>query len=98
MCRHLDADLFADPAYDILLDLFASGEEGRPVSMSSGAYAARVARTTALRWIRLLEKRGLIEFYADEADRRLTLIRLTASARTSLFLYLRQVAEERSQR
>lgn len=93
--RFLDPDLFADPAYDILLDLFACGEEGRPVSMSSSACVARVARTTALRWVRLLELRGLIERYADEVDRRSTLLRLTDSARQSLMAYLRQIARAR---
>ena len=93
--RYLDADLFADPAYDILLDLFVSGEEGRAVSMSNSACIARVPRTTALRWVRLLEERGLVELYADEGDRRSTLLRLSTSARASVMSYLRHVGEGR---
>jgi hypothetical protein len=44
-------DLFADPAWDILLDLFAASIERRPVSVSSACVAAAVPPTTALRWI-----------------------------------------------
>jgi DNA-binding MarR family transcriptional regulator len=91
--KYLDPTLFSDPAFDILLDLLASEEEGRKVSMSSCAYAARVARTTGLRWICLLESKGLVERVADAEDQRTTLVRLTDAARTSLIRYLQQVVE-----
>lgn len=90
--RHLDPSLFADPAFDILLDLLASEQEGRKVNMSSCAHAARVARTTGLRWVCTLEERGLVERVCDEADQRTTLVRLTAEARSSLINYLQQIA------
>lgn len=90
--RHLDPSLFADPAFDILLDLLASEQEGRKVNMSGCAYAARVARTTALRWICTLEEKGLVERTCDECDQRTTLVRLTAEARSSLINYLQRIA------
>lgn len=91
--NHLDPALFSDPAFDILLDLLASEEEGRKVSMSSCAYAARVARTTGLRWICLLEEKELVERVDDDEDQRTTLVRLTANARSSLIRYLQQVVQ-----
>jgi len=53
--------LFADPAWDLLLDLYAAHLEGRAVSVSSACIAANVPQTIALRWISVLECRGLIE-------------------------------------
>lgn len=90
--RYLDPSLFADPAFDILLDLLASEEEGRKVNMSSCACAGRVPRTTGLRWICTLEQKGLLERIDDEADQRTTFVRLTPDARASLIDYLGSIA------
>src|SRR5690606_396517 len=42
-------ELFADPAFDTLLDLYAARLEGRRVAVSSLCIAASVPATTALR-------------------------------------------------
>lgn len=63
-------ELFADPAWDMLLDLFASELEGRRVSVSSLCIAAAVPPTTALRWIGAMHDAGLFERQADPNDRR----------------------------
>lgn len=68
--QHLGSGLFADPSWDILLDLYASRLEGRRVSVSSLCVASAVPATTALRWIKNLEVRGLITRHADPADGR----------------------------
>jgi len=72
------ADLFADPAWDMLLDLFAAGLERRQVSVSSLCIAAAVPPTTALRWIGTLHEAGLFERQADPSDRRRAYIGLSA--------------------
>lgn len=72
-----NGDVFADPAWDILLDLFAARELGRRVSISSACIAANVPPTTALRWLGTLEERDLIERKADEQDRRRSYVQLT---------------------
>ncbi|NIJ22026.1 hypothetical protein FHS95_003737 [Sphingomonas naasensis] len=71
-------ELFADPAWDMLLDLFAAGLERRQVSVSSLCIAAAVPPTTALRWIGTLHEAGLFERQADPADRRRAYIGLSA--------------------
>lgn len=71
------ADLFADPAWDMLLDLFAAGLERRQVSVSSLCIAAAVPPTTALRWIGTLHDAGLFERQADPSDRRRAYIGLS---------------------
>lgn len=71
------ADLFADPAWDILLDLMAARLEGQRVSVSSLCIAAAVPPTTALRWIRQLTERGLLLRQADPQDGRRIFIALS---------------------
>lgn len=71
-------ELFADPAWDMLLDLFAADLERRRVSVSSLCIAAAVPPTTALRWIGTLHDAGLFERQADPSDRRRAYIRLSA--------------------
>ena len=53
--------LFADPAWDILLDLTAARIERRPVAVSSLCIAAAVPATTALRWIKHLTAEGWLD-------------------------------------
>ncbi len=71
-------ELFADPAWDMLLDLFAAQLERRRVSVSSLCIAAAVPPTTALRWIGTLHEAGLFERQADPTDRRRAYIGLSA--------------------
>ena len=73
------ASLLADPAWDIMLDLFAAHAEDRRVSVSSACVAACVAPTTALRWIASLERRDLIERRPDERDGRRAFLSLSAA-------------------
>lgn len=68
--RFFEPELFADPAWDMLLDLAAARLEGRRVSVSSLCIAAAVPTTTALRWIKALVDRGLFERSSDPADAR----------------------------
>ena len=70
-------NLFADPAWDIMLDLCAAQHDGRAVSVSSACIAASVAPTTALRWIATLEGRGLVERTADDRDGRRHFLKLS---------------------
>lgn len=72
--------LFADPAWDMLLDLFAAELEHGRVSVSSLCIAAAVPPTTALRWITTLTSHELIEREPDPLDRRRAHIKLTARA------------------
>ena len=80
--QHFGSGLFEDPAWDILLDLFAADLEGTQVSVSSLCIAAAVAPTTALRWIAKLTDSGLLERHPDPFDRRRAFMELSpATAR-----------------
>ena len=72
--------LFADPAWDMLLDLFAARLQGEPVSVSSLCIAAAVPQTTALRWIKVLTDHGLATRADDPQDGRRVFVQLTDRA------------------
>jgi DNA-binding MarR family transcriptional regulator len=76
--QYFDSELFADPAWDMLLDLYAAELEKRQVSVSSLCIAAAVPPTTALRWIGTLHDAGLFDRHADPSDRRRAYVRLSA--------------------
>lgn len=75
--RYLPADLFADPVWDMLLDLSLARLEQRLVSVSSLCIAAHVPPSTALRWIRSLTIAGLFVRTADPEDARRSWIGLS---------------------
>lgn len=74
--RYLPGDLFADPAWDMLLDLMAARLAGKKVSVSSLCIASAVPPTTALRWIGQLCRRGIVERSNDPTDARRVFITL----------------------
>lgn len=76
--------LFADPAWDILLDLMAARLEKNQVSVSSLCIAAAVPPTTALRWIRHLTDCNLLEREADPDDGRRIFITLSEKGSASV--------------
>jgi len=80
-------DLFADPAWDMLLDLMAARLEQSRVAVSSLCIAAAVPATTALRWIRTLTEHGLFVRRADPEDGRRIFIELSDSAGDALAAY-----------
>lgn len=81
-------DLFADPVWDMLLDLTAARFEQRDVPVSSLCAAAAVAPTTALRRIRELTDAGLFVRRADPDDGRRVFIALSDAAAESMIDYL----------
>jgi hypothetical protein len=85
------AELFADPAWDMLLDLMAARLEGRAVAVSSLCIASAVPPTTALRWIKTLTDAKLFERVADSNDGRRVFIELTEVAEQGMTAYLVQL-------
>lgn len=86
--RHFDPTLFADPAWDMLLDLMVARIAGKPVAVSSLCIAAAVPATTALRWIRMLTDAGLFVRHADPNDGRRVFIDLSEDAAAAMRAYL----------
>lgn len=95
--RHFNSDLFADPAWDMLLDLAAARAEHRRVSVTSLAIAAAVPPTTALRWIGILIEEGLFERVEDDSDRRRAFISLTDKGANAVGHYFQELGDQASQ-
>lgn len=70
-------ELFGEPAWDILLDLYIAEDEGKPVSVSSACIGSASPPTTGLRWLGILAEKGLIVREHDPEDQRRVLVRLT---------------------
>ena len=89
-----DRDLFADPAWDMLLDLTAARAEHTRVSVTSLCIASGVPPTTALRWIGQMTEAGLMERVEDETDRRRAFIALSDKAADGMARYFEKVGAD----
>ena len=89
--RFFTADLFADPAWDILLELYLSEFSQQRVPTTSLCAAAAVPFTTALRWMKHLEKVGLICRHQDPTDGRRFFVSLTPDGRKRMDDYFSSV-------
>lgn len=79
--------LFADPAWDILLDLFCAEMDQRRIAVGSLCIGARVPATTALRWIDVLLRHQLIEKRTDPLDKRRVFVSLTEQGSAAMQAY-----------
>jgi hypothetical protein len=89
--RFFDGELFADPAWDMLLDLTAARVEQVRVSVTSLCIASGVPPTTALRWIGQMSEAGLLERVEDQTDRRRVFITLSDHAAEAMALYFAEL-------
>jgi DNA-binding MarR family transcriptional regulator len=89
--RIVGSDLFADPAWDLLLELYAASLAQRRVSVSDLSVAAGVPCTTTLRWIDKLESESLVIRAADPLDARRMWIGLSDVGFERMRAYIEQV-------
>jgi hypothetical protein len=97
-CRadSIPEEFLGEPAWDVLLDLFASEHERREISVSSACIAANAPATTGLRYIARLEAAGWVERVPAPGDRRRSHLRLTQGGRAAMQAALSQTAAHRS--
>lgn len=76
--------LFADPAWDMLLDLFVQNARGHSVSISSACHGSISPSTTALRHLAELERRGIVMRRPNPSDRRVLYVNLSAEGLTMM--------------
>lgn len=74
--KHISG-IFGEPAWDILLELFINRCKNSNVTVKAVQISSNVPPTTSLRWIRILEKEGLLEKDRDAFDSRVRLVKLT---------------------
>ncbi|WP_300973976.1 MarR family transcriptional regulator [Sphingomonas sp. LHG3406-1] len=87
---YLPADLFADPAWDMLLDLLQAEIVQHRVPVSSLCIAAAVPATTALRWIKAMTDRGLLLRRDDPHDGRRVFIEMAQPTSAALRRYFQE--------
>ncbi|MGN6817326.1 MAG: hypothetical protein ACTHJR_01490 [Sphingomonas sp.] len=85
--------LFEDPAWDMLLDLYAAHLERGQVSVSSLCIAAAVPPSTALRWISKMTEDGLFVREPDPFDRRRAFMALSEAALDRMNRYFATLAQ-----
>jgi hypothetical protein len=91
--RFLPPELFADPAWDMLLEAYLARLEQRRISVSGLGFAARVPPTTAIRWVRKLEDEALFVRVPDPFDQRRFWIELSPDGTSLMTRYLRAVSD-----
>ena len=89
--RFFAEDLFADPAWDMLLDLLQAEIAQLRVPVSSLCIAAAVPATTALRWLKTMTDKGLFVRRADPHDGRRVFVELAPDASIALRRYFAEV-------
>ena len=88
-----DEELFADPAWDMMLDLFRAELCQRRIATSSLCVAAAVPATTALRWIKAMTEKGLFVRHDDPFDGRRVYIELAPDVSEALRRYFAKIAD-----
>jgi DNA-binding MarR family transcriptional regulator len=91
--RYFDDEMFADPAWDMLLDLLQAEIAQHRVPVSSLCIAAAVPATTALRWIKTMTDAGLFRRRDDPHDGRRVFIELAPQASDALRCYFKEVGK-----
>jgi len=87
-----DENLFGEPAWDLLLDLFIAAKERKRVPVTSACIGAAVPTTTALRWLAVLEERGHVIRESDPNDARRIFVRLSADAYARMVKFFARAA------
>jgi hypothetical protein len=89
--RYFPETLFADPAWDMLLDLLQAEISQLRVPVSSLCMAAAVPATTALRWLNRLVQEGVFIRRADPHDGRRVFVQLSPESSGALRRYFAEV-------
>ena len=89
--RFFSDELFADPAWDMLLDLTQAEIAQVRVPVSSLCIAAAVPATTALRWIKTLTDTGIFLRRSDPHDGRRVFVELAPATSQAMLAYFGHV-------
>lgn len=88
--KYFPGELFADPAWDILLGLYCAQNRGERMTVTAVGQSFGLAQATSFRWLNELEKAGLVERVRDPGHRRRVFATLTALACEKVTLWLEE--------
>ncbi len=86
--RSLPAELFHEPAWDMMLALYIAHDEGRVLNVKSLVACADAPVTTSQRWIEHLHKLRLVNRVVDSVDRRRLEVSLSQNGVEAMESYL----------
>ncbi|MFL0356694.1 MarR family transcriptional regulator [Erythrobacter sp. GH1-10] len=86
-----NSELFGEPAWDILLDLYIAYAERKQVSVSSACIGSAAPPTTGLRWLGVLAGEGLVVREHDPQDQRRVLVRLSETGIAAMERFFKSV-------
>lgn len=87
-----NSDLFGEPAWDILLDLYIAQGTAQEVSVSSACIGSAAPATTGLRWLGVLQEAGLVVRINDDEDHRRVLVKLSPEGASRMDRYFAEAA------
>ncbi len=87
--QFLPGELFHEPAWDMLLALFASRDDRMPMNIKALVSMSDAPVTTSQRWIEHLHKLKLIDRVTDPTDRRRVEVSLSYAGDQQMKAYLR---------
>lgn len=82
--KFLPPSLFAEPAWDILLELYSAELAQQRMTVTQVCAAAKVPATTALRWLATLESSNLVVRRPDPLDARRSFVALTEAGEQAM--------------
>ena len=94
--RYLPQELFADPAWDMMLELLSSENSHRCVTMSDLCAAIALPSSTTLRWAKALEHQGLLTQEPELSDARTACVKLSPRAKDALHRYFDDLRSDRA--
>lgn len=89
--RSFDGKMFGEPAWDMLLELFAAELNGERISTSNLILSSAAPSSTALRWLKYLERLGLVSKIASHVDGRVQYQRMTSAGMDSMTKYFEKM-------
>jgi DNA-binding MarR family transcriptional regulator len=92
--KYLGRELYRNPAWHILLDLYLAWDEGKDICVSSACGASGVPAATALRCLARLEKEGSVTRIPAHTDGRTVYVELTAATREKMTHLLTRLSLE----
>jgi len=89
--QYFQRDLFGEPAWEILLALYAIDDSGARFTISKLAECINAPLSTVVRWVKTLEEQSLVSRVDHPTDRRIIFVRLLDKGRKAMDDYLNAI-------
>lgn len=89
--KHFPHGIFGEPAWDVLLAIYAHEHLSRAITISQVARVSGLSGSSALRWINQLARLQLVARSQDPFDRRTAQVMLTDTGRRALDRFFEEV-------